>query len=317
MTTAHAVRRSTDAIRVPAVLPVITMTISADGTMTVAVDGTPFEPPRFGPPWARASFAEIIDTVLHAHGSPVRVVVHEADGTVFTDLITRPLQGSVAPSAPPQVRDGGSSAPAEPLAAPDSTHRCDALDRAASRRVRRGRLPPGRRGRRRDHRAAHQGCRRTGPLERCWNRGSAERAPTARSSSSGESPARVSSGSSHDGSPRCRCLRSRRADQRRVARSRRGRCDRRHPACGRRSRRLLSGRQQPTGGLAAGLGVFGSPADPGAALGSRWAQPRGVLGCRRCCSGAARRSGVVGVAVHAEPGTRHAKVRPEPDRWGR
>jgi hypothetical protein len=115
LTTAHAVRRSTDAIRVPAILPVITMTTSANGTMTVAVDGTPFEPPRFGPPWARASFAEIIDTVLHAHGSPVRVVVHEADGTIFTDLITRPLQGSVAPSATPQVWDGGSSAPAEPL----------------------------------------------------------------------------------------------------------------------------------------------------------------------------------------------------------
>lgn len=118
MTTAHALRRSTDAIRVPAVLPVITMTISADGTMTVAVDGTPFEPPRFGAPWARASFAEVIDTVLLAHGSPVRVVVHEADGTVFTDLITRPLQGLIAPSAPPQIRDAASSAPAEPLAAP-------------------------------------------------------------------------------------------------------------------------------------------------------------------------------------------------------
>lgn len=118
MTTAHALRRSTDAIRVPAVLPVITMTISADGTMTVAVDGTPFEPPRFGAPWARASFAEVIDTVLLAHGSPVRVVVHEAHGTVFTDLITRPLQGSIAPSAPPQIRDAGSSAPVEPLAAP-------------------------------------------------------------------------------------------------------------------------------------------------------------------------------------------------------
>lgn len=118
MTTAHALRRSTDAIRLPPVLPVITMTISADGTMTVAVDGTPFEPPRFGAPWARASFAEVIDTVLLAHGSPLRVVVHEADGTVFTDLITRPLQGSVAPSAPPQVGDGGWSAPAEPLAAP-------------------------------------------------------------------------------------------------------------------------------------------------------------------------------------------------------
>ena len=118
MTTAHAVRQSADGIRVPPVLPVITMTVSSNGSMTVAVDGTPFEPPRFGPPWARASFGDIIDTVLHAHGSPVRVVVYEADGTVFTDIITRPLQGSVAPSAPPQVRDRGSSAPAEPLAAP-------------------------------------------------------------------------------------------------------------------------------------------------------------------------------------------------------
>jgi hypothetical protein len=113
MTTAHALRRSTDAIRVPAVLPVITMTISADGTMTVAVDGTPFEPPRFGPPWVRASFAEVIEAVLLAHGSPVRVVVYEADGTVFTDLITRPLQGSLSPSAPPKIDGRESSAPTE------------------------------------------------------------------------------------------------------------------------------------------------------------------------------------------------------------
>jgi hypothetical protein len=118
MRTAQAVRQSTDAIRVPPVLPVITMTISSNGSMTVAVDGMPFDQPRYGPPWARASFAEVIDTVLHAHGSPMRVVVYETDGTVFTDLITRPLQGPVTPSAPPQVRDGGSSAPAEPLAAP-------------------------------------------------------------------------------------------------------------------------------------------------------------------------------------------------------
>ena len=111
MTTAHALRRSNNAIPVPTVLPVIIMTISADGAMTVAVDGTPFEPPRFGAPWARASFAEVIDTVLLAHGSPVRVVVHEADGTVFTDLITRPLQGSVSPSAPPKIECRESSAP--------------------------------------------------------------------------------------------------------------------------------------------------------------------------------------------------------------
>jgi len=120
MTTAHAVRRSTDAIRVPAVLPVIAMTISADGTMTVAVDGTPFEPPRFGPPWARASFAEVIDTVLLAHGSPVRIVVYEADGTVFTDIITRPLQGLLSLSAPPPTPGRESRTPAESPIAPAS-----------------------------------------------------------------------------------------------------------------------------------------------------------------------------------------------------
>lgn len=114
MTTAHAVRRSTDVIRVPAVLPVITMTVAAEGTMTVAVDATPFGPPRFGPPWTRASFAEIIDTVLQDHGSPVRVVVYEADGTVFTDLITQPLRGSLNPIAPPQIAGRESSAPTEP-----------------------------------------------------------------------------------------------------------------------------------------------------------------------------------------------------------
>ena len=120
MTTAQALRRSTDAIRVPAVLPVITMTISADGTMTVAVDGTTFGPPRFGPPWARASFAEIIDTVLQDRGSPVRVVVYEADGTVFIDLITRPLRGSLNPIAEAPIAGLESSAPTEPPDTPAS-----------------------------------------------------------------------------------------------------------------------------------------------------------------------------------------------------
>ena len=174
MRTAHAVRRSTDAIRVPPVLPVITMTISTNGTMTVAVDGTPFEPPRFGPPWARASFAEVIDTVLHAHGSPVRVVVYEADGTVFTDLITRPLQRSFTPSAPPQVRDRGSSAPAESPVAPAALIDATPLDRAASRRAAAKKVSS--RAKRSPSRSS---CdtprrRRTGLLGRSWNRDSAE-----------------------------------------------------------------------------------------------------------------------------------------------
>lgn len=132
MSTAHAARPSTHAIRTPPVLPVITMTIATNGTMSVAVDGTPLEPPRFGPPWVRASFAEIIDTALHIHGSPVRVVVHETDGTVFTDLITQPLTASVA-FAPPHERRGGVGSAAEPVEAESGPF--DAPPLIAPRRV--------------------------------------------------------------------------------------------------------------------------------------------------------------------------------------
>lgn len=115
MSIIHAARPATAAITVPPVLPVIAMTIAADGTMSVAVDGTPYEPPRFGPPWVRSSFATVIDSVLEERGSPVRVLVYEADGTVFTDLVTRPLQKELDPSAQPPRRDETVATPAEGL----------------------------------------------------------------------------------------------------------------------------------------------------------------------------------------------------------
>ncbi len=102
MSTTHAVRKPPHALQVPPVFPVIAMTIATDGTMTVAVDGVLLEPPRFGPPWVRSSFAAVIDSVLEDRGSPARVLVYETDGTVFTDLITRPLQRELDPTSPPQ-----------------------------------------------------------------------------------------------------------------------------------------------------------------------------------------------------------------------
>lgn len=111
MSIIHAARPATNAITVPPVLPVVAMTIAADGTMTVAVDGTAYEPPRFGPPWVRSSFATVIDSVLEDRGSPVRVLVCEADGTVFTDLVTQPLQRELDPSAQPPRRDEAVATP--------------------------------------------------------------------------------------------------------------------------------------------------------------------------------------------------------------
>lgn len=111
MSATHAVRPTTDAIHMPPVLPVIAMTIAADATMTVTVDGTEFEPPRFGPPWVRSSFATVIESVLEERGSPVRVLVYEADGAVFTDIVTRPLQRTLDPTAEPPLRGGRADDP--------------------------------------------------------------------------------------------------------------------------------------------------------------------------------------------------------------
>jgi hypothetical protein len=73
---------------VPVVLPHVVMTVAEDGTMTVTVDGAPHEPEPFAPPWRRDSFAHILDQLTEQRRCPVRVEVREADGTVFTDIIT-------------------------------------------------------------------------------------------------------------------------------------------------------------------------------------------------------------------------------------
>lgn len=64
------------AASMPPVLPVVTMTVQADATLRVMVDGgEPFGPPTFAPPpWQRHSFAQIISEVVEQRDSPpVRV----------------------------------------------------------------------------------------------------------------------------------------------------------------------------------------------------------------------------------------------------
>lgn len=73
---------------VPVVLPHVVMTIAADGTMTVTVDGVVHEPEAFAPPWRRDDFAQVLDQLTEQHRTPVRVEVREVDGSVFTDIIT-------------------------------------------------------------------------------------------------------------------------------------------------------------------------------------------------------------------------------------
>ncbi len=89
---------------VPVVLPHVVMAVAEDGTMTVAVDGEPYLPEPFAPPWRRESFAQVLDQLTGQRRSPVRVEVREADGTVFTDIITPPRRRTVPePPAKPAL----------------------------------------------------------------------------------------------------------------------------------------------------------------------------------------------------------------------
>ena len=125
---------------VPIVLPHVVMQVAGDGTMTVTVDGAPHLPEPFAPPWRRDSFAAVLDRLTDQRRSPVRVEVREADGTVFTDLITPSRRRAVpeppgrpAAPAPLPVLSGDGFVPGEDVAiavviahgdaAPDGTMR--------------------------------------------------------------------------------------------------------------------------------------------------------------------------------------------------
>lgn len=73
---------------VPVVLPLVAITIAEDGRMTVTVDGVPFGPEPFAPPWRREDFAAVLDQLTEQRQSPLRIEVREADGSVFTDIVT-------------------------------------------------------------------------------------------------------------------------------------------------------------------------------------------------------------------------------------
>jgi len=72
----------------PVTLPLVVVTVETGGTLTVTVDGAPFAPEAFAPAWRRSDFGRIMDRITDQRRTPVRVEVHESDGTSFTDIIT-------------------------------------------------------------------------------------------------------------------------------------------------------------------------------------------------------------------------------------
>lgn len=93
----------------------IVLDIHPDGSMHVTIDGTEL-PPEDEWPWSRSAFPQIIDQASEDRSRPVRIEVHEADGTSFTDLLpARPRR------TPPPEPD-----PAPEPATKSRTHRGEA-----------------------------------------------------------------------------------------------------------------------------------------------------------------------------------------------
>ena len=89
-------------MNVPVVLTTVRVDIEADGTLAVEVDGEAYAACRS---LTRSDLRSILAEITTHLGVPVRVEVHEADDTTYTDIET-PLESPAPapeerPSAPP------------------------------------------------------------------------------------------------------------------------------------------------------------------------------------------------------------------------
>lgn len=81
----------------PVSIRTVVLDIHPDGSMEVTIDGV-LLPPEDEWPWSRAAFPQIIDQASDERTYPIRVEVHEADGTSFTDLLpARPPRPTPTP----------------------------------------------------------------------------------------------------------------------------------------------------------------------------------------------------------------------------
>ena len=105
---------------VPVVLPYVEVRIAPDGTLSITVDREPYAIPANVVPAGCPALVRVLDDITSLLGSPVRVQVHEADGTVFTDIITpRPAPttgGSQAAEPRPTRPAAGDFVPGEEVA---------------------------------------------------------------------------------------------------------------------------------------------------------------------------------------------------------
>ena len=72
-------------MKVPVVLPIVRFDIDTEGRLEVSVDGQPHAEDRR---LSREHLRSVLDEITTSLGTAVRVEVHEADGTTYSDIET-------------------------------------------------------------------------------------------------------------------------------------------------------------------------------------------------------------------------------------
>lgn len=83
----HAASSHDTTVELPVTVPHLVLRIDETGTVTATLDGQQVPPPEQVEAWRRGTFATLVDHVTNDRALPVRVTVHESDGTTFTDLL--------------------------------------------------------------------------------------------------------------------------------------------------------------------------------------------------------------------------------------
>lgn len=105
-------------MKIPVVLPVVRINVATHGRLTIDVDGDPYEPDSV---FTRTHLRDVLDQITTTLNSPVRVEVHEIDGTTYADIAIPPAFPALSvdedrPQSEPTGGDGAGFQPGEEVA---------------------------------------------------------------------------------------------------------------------------------------------------------------------------------------------------------
>jgi hypothetical protein len=83
-------------LRVPVVMPLVEVAVDKDGYLTVTLDREPYSADGA---LQRDDLRGLLDAIAADLGTPVRVEVHEHDGSTFTDFVTPKRRAEPTPAA--------------------------------------------------------------------------------------------------------------------------------------------------------------------------------------------------------------------------